>query len=307
MAILHDLTPLVEQLSIDEAFLDVTLHADPAADLARSVQRRINTELTLPCSLGVATNKLVAKIANTAGKAQARFGAPPNAITVVPPGEEAVFLASLPATELWGVGPKTAEQLKRLGITTIGDIARWPEADLIRRFGQHGRDLARHARGIDERPVQTERDTKSISQEITFTYDVSDSSALKRTLRRLSDGVGRQVRKEGLAGTTIKLKLRWSDFTTVTRQITLKHTTDSDNEIYTIAEQLLDQHWPHGTPVRLIGVGISGFTAPHRQLALWEDAGSLDENRRLQDTLDNLRDRFGGAAIRRASDLEDSD
>jgi DNA polymerase-4 len=307
MAILHDLTPLVEQLSIDEAFLDVTMHADSAADLARKLQGRINAELKLPCSLGVASNKLVAKIANTVGKAKARSGVPPNAITVVPPGDEATFLAPLPATELWGVGPKTAEQLKRLGITTIGEIARWPETDLIRRFGQHGRDLARHARGLDVRPVETERDAKSISQETTFTRDVSDRTTLTHTLRRLADGVGRQVRKEGLAGTTIKLKLRWSDFTTLTRQLTLKHTTDGDNEIYAVAEHLLDQHWPRGKPVRLIGVGVSGFAAPRRQLSLWESAGSLDEERRLQDTLDDLRDRFGGDAIRRASDLDETE
>jgi DNA polymerase-4 len=307
MRILHDLTPLVEQLSIDEAFLDVTMRPDQAADLARRLQSRINAELNLPCSLGVASNKLVAKIANTVGKVQARSDVPPNAITIVPPGDEAAFLTPLPATELWGVGPKTAAQLKRLGITTIGDIARWPENDLIRHFGQHGCDLARHARGIDERPVQTERDTTSISQETTFTRDVSVATTLKRTLRRLVDGVGRQVRKEGLVGTTIKLKLRWSDFTTLTRQITLKHTTDRDSEIYAVAEQLLDQHWPRGKPVRLIGVGISGFTTPRRQLGLWEDTEALDEDRRLQDTFDDLRDRFGRDAIRRASDLEDTD
>ncbi len=141
MAILHDLTPLVEQLSIDEAFLDVSLLPDPAELLARRLQERINTELHLPCSLGVASNKLVAKIANTVGKARARSSIPPNAITIVPPGDEAAFLAPLPASELWGVGPKTAEQLARLDIHTIGDLARWPETDLIRRFGQHGQAL----------------------------------------------------------------------------------------------------------------------------------------------------------------------
>jgi DNA polymerase-4 len=153
--------------------------------------------------------------------------------------------------------------------------------------------------------VETEHDTKSISQETTFTHDVSDVDMLKRTLRHLSDGVGRQLRKEGLAGTTIKLKLRWPDFTTLTRQVTLKHTTDSDGEIYAVAEQLFDQHWPRDKPVRLIGVGISGFTAPRRQLGLWEDTAVLNEEHRLQDTLDDLRDRFGHDAIRRASDLDE--
>ena len=182
----NDLTPLVEQLSIDEAFLDVTMLPDPAEDIARRLQATINDDLRLPCSLGVATNKLVAKIANTVGKARARTGHPPNAIQVVPPGEEAAFLAPLPVEELWGVGPKTAEQLARLGLRTIGDIARWPESDLVRRFGKHGEQLAERAR-IDERPVETVRETKSISKETTFARNVSDA-ATPGTLRRLADG-----------------------------------------------------------------------------------------------------------------------
>ncbi len=133
---------------------------------------------------------------------------------------------------------------------------------------------------------------------------MSDAVTLKRTLRRLSDGVGHQVRQEELAGTTIKLKLRWSDFTTLTRQTTLPHTTDRDDEIYAVAEQLFDQHWPRGMPVRLIGVGISGFTEPRRQLGLWDDLEAQAEDKRLQDTLEDLRDRFGRDSVRRASDLD---
>lgn len=303
----NDLTPLVEQISIDEAFLDVTMLPDPAEAIARRLQGTINDDLRLPCSLGVATNKLVAKIANTVGKARARTGHPPNTIQVVPPGEEAAFLAPLPVEELWGVGPKTAEQLARLGLRTIGDIARWPADDLVRRFGKHGEQLAERARGIDERPVETVRETKSISKETTFARNVTDAATLRRTLRRLADGVGAQVRREGLSGTTIKIKLRWQDFTTLTRQVTLDHTTDQDGEIAEVALRLLEEHWPPGRPVRLIGVGISGFETPHRQLGLWDDRGAIEQNRRLQSALDALRERFGSDAVQRGSDLGPDD
>ncbi len=302
---LHDLTPFVEQLSIDEAFLDVSLLPAPAETLARQLQATINAEPGLPCSIGVATNKLVAKIATTVGKAQAsrQTSGPPNAIRIVPPGEEAAFLAPLPIIELWGVGPRTAERLEALGMHTIGDAAAWPEADLIRRFGAHGAAIARQARGEDDREVETAHETHSISQETTFDRDVRDLTALKRTLRHLTDGVGRSVRKEGLAGTTVKIKLRWSDFTTLTRQVTLPSPTDQDDELYAAAEKLFLQHWPPGKPVRLIGVGLSGFAAPQRQLGLWDDPAALAEKRRLQSALDALRERFGEDAIQRGSDL----
>ena len=165
---LHALTPLVEQISIDEAFLDVTALGEPGDILAAQLQATIRDDLALSCSLGVATNKLVAKVATDVGKSLVRSGAMPQAICVVPPGEEAAFLAPLPATALWGVGPRTAEKLAALGIHTIGEIAAWPAADLARRFGQHGEDLARRARGVDTRPIVTERAAKSISQETTF-------------------------------------------------------------------------------------------------------------------------------------------
>ncbi|RMF81495.1 MAG: DNA polymerase IV [Chloroflexi bacterium] len=303
MRVLHDLTPYVEKISIDEAFLDVTLLPDDGAAIAARLQKRINDTFKLPCSLGVATNKLVAKIANNIGKAKAGTGEPPNWIEVVPPGEEAAFLAPLPIRELWGVGPKTAEKLAALGVKTIGDITRWPEAVLDQQFGKHGRDLYRHARGIDERPVNTERETKSISKEITFDTDRTDGVEMRRVLRRLSDGVGRQVRKSKLKGRTVSIKLRWQDFTTLTRQITLDHPTDSDNEIYHAAERLFMQNWPPGKPVRLIGVGISGFDEGQRQLGLWDDVRTIEEDQRLQDTLDDLRDRFGDGTIKRGSDL----
>lgn len=299
-------TPLVEQISIDEAFLDVSGRPEPAEQTARQLQALINEELGLPCSLGVASNKLVAKIANTVGKSRAQKGAPPNAIMIVPPGEEAAFLAPLPVRELWGVGPKTAERLAEQGIRTIGDLARCPETDLVRRFGKMGAELARRAQGVDDRPVETEHETKSISRETTFAQDTRDGEALRRTLRALSDSVGRRLRQAGLAGSTVKLKLRWADFTTLTRQATLDHLTDRDDEIFHAALRLFEQTWARGRPVRLIGVGISGLETPARQLSLW-DAPQTDADRHLQQTLDLLRDRFGEQAVQRASDLIDDD
>lgn len=194
MAILHDLIPFVEQISIDEAFLDVTMLPEAAETIARTLQANIRDERGLPCSLGVATNKLVAKIATNMGKAQVKRDDSPNAVLVVPPSQEAAFLAPLPVQELWGVGPKTAEQLGRLGMRTIGDIARWPEADLVKRFGKHGAELSHHARGQDDRPVESESETKSVSRETTFVQDIRDAVTLKRTLRYLCDKVGHHLR-----------------------------------------------------------------------------------------------------------------
>lgn len=301
---LNNLTPFVEQISIDEAFLDVTLLPQEAETLARRLQTQINDELRLPCSLGVATSKLVAKIANNLGKTQAKREGSPNAILVVPPGQEAAFLAPLPVIELWGVGPKTAKQLEALGIHTIGQLAAWPADDLTRRFGKHGSELAMRSKGLDNRPVEVEGETKSVSKETTFTNDMSDEQTLKRTLRQLAEGVGRRLRQDGLRGTTIKLKLRWADFSTLSRQTTLDQPTNHDAEIYEVANQLFDKTWQRGQPVRLIGVGVSGFEDSERQLNLWGEEAA-DENRRLESALDKLRDRFGDKAIRRGSDLLD--
>ncbi|GAB4570293.1 MAG: DNA polymerase IV [Anaerolineae bacterium] len=306
MRILHDLTPFVEQLSIDEAFMDVTPLAADGADIARQLQAKINTELDLPCSLGVATNKLIAKIANSVGKEEKsrQTDGAPNAIKVVPPGEEVAFLAPLPIRALWGVGPATAARLHDMGITTIGELAGWPEQDLIDRFGAHGAALSRHARGTDDRPVQASHAAHSISAEITFEQDLRDSRQLRHALRRLAERVGRRTRREGLGGSTIKLKLRWADFTTLTRQSTLPHRTDQDDEIFAAAEALLLQLWAEGTPVRLIGVGIANLGEPFRQLSLWDDPAEIAERRRLQAALDRLRQQYGRDIIMRGSDLQ---
>jgi DNA polymerase IV len=294
---LGDLSPLVEQISIDEAFVDISDLREDSATVARRLQQRVNDELGLPCSVGVAANKLVSKIATEVGKKTAKKEQPPNAVTIVPPGTEAAFLDPLPADMLWGVGPKTAARLAEIGIKTIGDLANHSAEDLARRFGENGRDLARRARGIDDSPVVTEHAVKSISQETTFARDVSDDKALADTIRSLSAQVGRRLRQAEVAGTTVKLKLRWPDFTTLTRQLTLPQPTDQDEQIYTTALNLMSKVRVRGKAVRLIGVGVSGLGAPLRQMELW---GARDErSRKLQQTLDELQARFGKKSIQR--------
>ena len=299
MALLRRVTPLVEQISVDEAFLDVSDLPESGEMIAKRLQAQIKRELGLSSSVGIATNKLVAKIANDVGKQSAQKGVPPFATTVVPPNSEADFLSQLPCEMLWGVGPKTNERLAELGIQTVGDIAAWSESDLIKRFGEHGRDLSRHARGIDMRPVATERDAKSISQEITYTKDVGDDAELEQTLRTLTSQVARRLRKSDLAGKTVKLKIRWSDFTTLTRQATLPSMTDNEDEILDAALALLKKVRPPGKFVRLIGIGVSSLGPPLRQLSLWD--ASSEKSRRLQEVLDKLRERYGQDSIRRGS------
>ncbi len=303
MACLYDLTARVEQLSIDEAFLDVSDLPQPGQEIARDLQRRINTDLDLPCSLGVASNKLVAKIANNVGKASVGGTRPPNSIKTIPPGGEAAFLAPLPVQELWGVGPKTAARLQSLGMRTIGDLAAWPVSDLEARFGQIGRDLSRRAQGIDDRPVIGEHEAKSISQEVTFAADVNDRKKLLRTMRSLAEGVGYRLRGQGLAATTVKIKLRWADFTTLTRQVSFEQPTSRDDQIFEAAAALFDQTWKSGKWVRLLGVGVSGLKPPLAQMDLWPD-GNQKRAAKLQTAVDQVRHRFGRRALMRASNLD---
>lgn len=292
---LHNISPLVEQISIDEAFVDISDIPEPAEKIARQLQQTIWDELRLPCSIGVASNKLVAKIANETGKKAARGSDYPRALTVVPGGHEAEFLAPLPTAMLWGVGPKTESRLSGLGVHTIGDIAQYPERELVARFGQPGRDLSRHARGLDERPVVTAHETKSISQETTFVRDVRDDKTLAATLKELSDEVARSLRREQLAGKTVKLKIRWPDFTTLTRQSTLATPTDQAHDIYATALALLNQIRQPGQPVRLIGVGVSGLAEPVRQMELWGQGS--EKQRKLQSALDELQEKYGKKVV----------
>jgi len=263
MEMLHQASPVVEQLSIDEAYLDLTEQATPweaAIEVARQLQGRVRNEVGLSASLGVATNKLVAKVASARDK--------PGGLTVVRPGEEAAFLAPLPVHVLWGVGPVTAQRLAEMGVATVGDLVQVPEEELEARFGRRGVELAHQARGIDERPVVTEYARKSLSQETTFVRDLRDAEPLRRQLWQLSQGVGQQLKEEGLAARTVAIKLRYADFTTLTRQMRLAVPTDDERVIYRAAAVLLRRAWQRGRPVRLLGVAGRDLSAPPGQLPL---------------------------------------
>jgi DNA polymerase-4 len=263
MAILRQASPTVEQVSIDEAYLDLTGQVaawEDAVEVARQLQRRVQEGVGLSASLGVATSKLVAKVASDRDK--------PGGLTVVRPGEEADFLAPLPVRVLWGVGPVTARKLGEMGVTTVGDLARVAEEELVARFGKHGVDMARRARGIDRRPVVTEHERKSVSQERTFARDLRDARALNRQLWRLSQGVAQRLRRAERAAGTIAIKLRYADFTTLTRQMSLAVPTDDERAIYRAARTLLRRAWHRGRPVRLLGVAGRDLSPPAGQLPL---------------------------------------
>jgi DNA polymerase-4 len=304
---LRNISPLVEQISIDEAFVDISdLCADSnvsrrlnisSAEIGRKLQQQIMDELRLPSSVGIASNKLVAKTATETGKKAAHGPNYPYALTVVPAGSESEFLSPLPVSMLWGVGPKTEKRLSGLGIHTIGQLAALGESALAVLFGENGREMARHAKGQDERPVVTERATKSISQETTFVRDVREEKMLTSTLKELSAQVSKNLRHEHLAGTTVKLKLRWPDFTTLSRQTTLPAPTDLDDEIYAAALSLLKRVREPGQAVRLIGVGVSNLGQPVRQMELWGQES--EKARKLREVLDQLQEKYGKKIIER--------
>jgi len=303
LQILRHYTPLVEPISIDEAFLDVTGCErlwGPAEHIGHRIQERISKELGLSASLGIAGNKLVAKIACSLGK--------PKGFVVVPPGNEAAFLAPLPVDALWGVGKVTAQALHNIGVETIGQLAELSLEYLVSRFGAHGRSLYLHARGIDDTPVAPFHRTKSISHEHTFARDVSDLAELERCLLGLCDRVAARLRRRNLAARTVTLKMRYADFRTVTRRVTLKEPTDIPDTFYREAVRLLRLEWGRGATIRLLGVGVSGLVPAAQQLALFERNQS--RLRRLNLVLDAIREKYGSEAILRASLLrgpEDSE
>lgn len=297
-----EITPFIERISIDEAFIDVTGLPDPMGKIARELQHKVNSQCQLPVSIGGASNKLVAKIANDWGKSQKHAPEPPNAITIIELGKEAEFLAPLPLQSLWGVGPKTAQKLEAVGITTIGTLAKTPESTLEMLFGRFGPDLQKRAMGIDNRPIEMAHETKSVSNEITFAKDRSDEQLLLQTIRSLSEKVGRRLRKDSLAGSTIQIKLRWADFSTITRQVTLNSVTNLDHEIYEAAKILFKENWPKGKPVRLIGVGVSNLGQPAHQLGLWDD--DYQKESKLIDAVDQLREKFGKDIIKRGDQVK---
>jgi len=289
MAILADFTPLVEPVSVDEAFLDLTGTETlwgPPLEAVRRIKTRIRAETGLTASAGLAANKFVAKVASDLEK--------PDGLVVVPPGGEAAFLAPLPIERLWGVGKATAKELDALGVTTIGQLQRLSPAVLEARLGPHGGDLLDLAFGRDSRSVEPFTAPKSMGAENTFGHDTRDIAKVQDTLRAQAERVARELRASGLAACRITLKLRWADFHTVTRSHTGDPTQDG-LEIYRRAASLFERE-PMVQAVRLIGVSASTFRAQARgQLPLLDPAAVRREQ--LARAVDRITARFGRAAI----------
>ena len=291
MAILRRFTPLVQPISIDEAFLDVTgsrrLFGDGEA-IARRIKTAVHDELELTASVGVAATKLVAKIASDLQK--------PDGLVVVAPGTEAAFLAPLPISRLWGVGASTAAALRDFNVATIGDLAGVDRAALVRRFGKHGASLVDRAHGLDGDPVDDPDAAKSVSHEHTFDEDTSDPDVLERTLLAMAEGVSGRLRHAGLKAGTVTVKIRDSGFNTVTRQRGLTEPTDMTEPIWRTALELARPEM-RGKRIRLLGVATSGF-GEREQLGLF---GAEDDRlRRAIEAADELRERFGTRAVTRA-------
>jgi DNA polymerase-4 len=257
MAMFRVVTPLVEPLSLDEAFLDVTNRVDEdwtPEKIARGLKGRIKKRTALNISIGVASSKSVAKIASDMDK--------PDGLTVVAPGTEREFLAPLPVGRLWGIGPKTQERLARDEITTIGQLAERSEDWFVSQFGKNGPFFRDLANGVDDRPVIVERRRKSLSAETTLAVDSGDAEQLTEIVERLSARVGGQLERSGLSGRTVKLKLRLEDFTTFTRQMTLDGPVSSPQDVGRAASEMLRREISEDRRFRLIGVGVSGFETP---------------------------------------------
>jgi DNA polymerase-4 len=297
--IFHRFTPLVEPLSLDEAFLDVTgtegLFGPPEI-LGQRIKREIRDELRLTASVGVATNKFLAKFASDYDK--------PDGFVVVEQGREQAFLDPLPIGRLWGVGRATGGKLEKLGVQTIGQLRQLSSELLTDQFGKHGQHLWQLAHGIDDRKVVPDREAKSISHETTFETDVTDLETLRAWLLHLTEQVAARLRRHGLRGTTVQIKVRYSDFHTITRAQSLRTPTDATHVIWTAASQLLADRLPERRlRIRLLGVGVSGFvTGERRQQSLFQEVEG-DELRRLDESVDRIRERFGRGGLSRGSDL----
>ncbi len=291
-ALARQLTPQMEPVSLDEAYLDVTgsiRRMGPPNQMARDLRDRIREECQLDASCGVATSKMVAKVASDLEK--------PRGMVVVPPGDEAAFLAPLPLRRLPGLGPASEKALSSLGLVTLGDLAAFPLPALRRRLGEHAaRSLSERARGIDRSEVTVPERPKSISREETFSQDVSDRTELHRLLRACAADVGRQLRHGRWAARTATIKVRYSDFATYTRQLTWPTPQDGDVVLAQAGVKLFEAAWS-GAPVRLLGLGVSGVIDA-AQLDLF-DADGAPRDTRLDRTLDSLRERFGEAAPKR--------
>ncbi len=294
-------TPLVEPLSIDEAFLDVTgcyrLFGD-GPEIGRQVKDRIKRETGLTASVGVAANKFLAKLASDLEK--------PDGLTVVPRSRREVmaFLAPLPVGKIWGVGKVTAQSLAEAGITLISQLQAADDQELGRKIGRHAaRHLIRLSLGDDDRELELEREEKSISKEHTFDQDCESEETIRQILGELVDDVGRRLRKSGKYAGQARLKLRWQGFKTITRQRMFDRPVCDDSNLRAMAMAILDGE-TLDQPVRLVGFGVGKLMdQPTQQLSLFDDDRTLDDDRkeRLSHTLDELKDRLGSGSIRRAS------
>jgi nucleotidyltransferase/DNA polymerase involved in DNA repair len=300
-AILREYTDLMEPLSIDEAFLDVTASQrlfGPAEGIARTLKARIRSELGLVASIGLAPNKFLAKVGSDLGK--------PDGCVTVAPGQERVFLDPLPISRLWGVGPKTEARLQQMGFRTIGQIARSRVEDLEGILGQGGRDIWEMANGEDDRPVEPEQEAKSIGTEHTFSEDTEDSAVIRRTLLELSDKVGSRLRQEGVLAGGVTLKFRDHRFHTVTRAAMLEPPTNVGDDLFREAWRLLQRVEWKGSRVRLVGVTATRLVPASGsavgQLSLF--SGARNAKQELARVVDKIRDRYGQTAITRASLLE---
>ncbi|MBT8087714.1 MAG: DNA polymerase IV [Gammaproteobacteria bacterium] len=298
-SVLHEFTPLVEGLSLDEAFLDVTASVSlfgSAEAMAAAIKRRINEETGLAASVGVAENKLVAKIASDLDK--------PDGLTVVYPQHYRKKLDPLPASVIPGIGMKTLEKLHAIGIETIRDLRTAGNHDLERVFGRFAQKTRERASGQDDRPVVPSRTSKSISSEETFASDLGSVGQIDRELLRLAERTSGRLRKAGLAAGTIQVKIRESDFHTVTRQKSITPPADGTDQIYTVVQQLTGAWLSRnpGASIRLLGVGGSNL-APAGQADLFADAqGPTDSP--VDRAVDAIRDRFGNAAVSRARTMD---
>ncbi len=291
MRIFASYTPMVEPISLDEAFLDVTASRAAFGDgetIARALKRRVLDEAGLVVSVGVATNKLCAKVASDLRK--------PDALVVVPVGGEAAFLAPLPVSRLWGVGPRSRQALADYGVTTIGQLAAMSEGTLRRRFGTHGIELRLRAQGVDPARVVSGQAPKSIGHELTFNHDVTDPARLEATLLDLAESVASRLRNHHMAAGAVQLKLRYEGFDTITRQAPLGHQVRDSEALYRLGVSLLHKALSSDRAVRLIGLTAINLTDV-QQLTLFDAPHRTD---RIAQSIDAVRERFGEKAITRA-------
>ena len=296
MAILESFTPLVQPLSIDEAFLDVTgstkIFGD-ALTIAKRIKAEILAQTGLIASVGVAPNKFLAKLASDLDK--------PDGLTVITAADKVKTLAPLPVAKLWGVGKTTEKRLHEVGLRTIGDIQRLPIEDLRQRFGNMADHLHALAFGEDEREVETDDEAKSIGSEHTFDVDTTDIAQIKKCLLAQCDDVGTQLRRAQIAARTVQLKLRYVDFTTVTRRRTLAQPTQDEMRLYEVAGQLLATERIAGKLIRLIGISGSNLVPPEGQRDLFDRTS--EKRTRLARAVDELRGKLGTGAIKRGTSL----